>query len=217
MQNEVTAWLDGDRDYEQGFQLLKTCGASTLLIDLLSDGPGAYNTSKLHAELVKISQAKSEDTEPASEASPEPTARVQIDDEPANQGRNVEKKLRIDRIIKTLWKEICHLHGQLSVLPEGEELHRCAREILTKNLKRQDLWDQLHYFEANGGWFDDLPENQPKPENAEQGIKNLMACRSKARRELKKPLSVAKREHHLRRIAEFNKQIEALKLSRKII
>jgi hypothetical protein len=133
---------------------------------------------------------------------------------------DLEKTLRIKKLIKDQFKEITHLRGKLSILPEGAELFECAKLIVTKDMRKQDLWDQLHYFETNGKWFDEQPENQVKdfdPKDSaqlEQKIKNLMASRSKAAAALKKPLPVAMKAHHEKRKADFTRQIEHLKTLR---
>lgn len=214
MQIEINAWLKGDRDYYAGVKLFEQYGSSKFMVNLLSSGPDSYNTPKLLSELqILLSEAGEELPAVAIKNSKEPEqleiASAYIPD------KNLEKKLRIDSIIKQLWKEICHLHGQLGVLPEGEKLYECARQIKLKDLKRQDLWDQLHYYQSNGVWFDELPENIPKPYDLEQAIDNLMSSRSKARKILKKPLTQGKRDYQLKRIAEIDRKIADLKKLRK--
>lgn len=202
----VNDWLKGDRDYFTGIQILQDHQVSAFLIKILSDGPDDYNTPKLLEEIEKLKPV----------ALPvKPEARPEL----ARQGQapiyvpdpSMEKKLRIDARIKQIWKEMCHLHGQLDVLPPGQALHEVTRELMLKKLKRQDLWDHLHYFETNGVWFDDLPENQAKPMDPEQEIKNLMANRSKAAANLKKPLPAAKKTFYENKIAAINVQIDNLK------
>lgn len=214
MQMEINAWLNGDRDYTAGVELFRISGGSSFLVNLLAIGPDAYNTPKLLTELTRLSEADSPDQsaplQDQSQALPAPPA-----NESYTPDNNLEKKLRIDLLLKNIWKEMCHLHGQLSILPEGRRLFECAKLILTKNLKRQDLWDQLHYFEKNNVWFDDLPENQPKPFDLEQEIKNLMASRSKCKARLKKPLPDAKKQHELKKVADFDQKIKDLKSKRR--
>ncbi|MGY0037646.1 hypothetical protein [Pedobacter sp. NJ-S-72] len=205
MQKELNIWLNGDQDYHTGVKLLQQYRCSNFLIQLLSSGPDVYNTPKLHSEILK---ARNEVENQPAVISPAQSLTIPTHYKP---DRNLEKKMRIDAIIVQLWKEICHLHGQLSVLPEGERLYECANSIMVKDLKRQDLWDQLHYYKLNGVWFDELQENMPKPFNLEQDIKNLMTSRSKAKKMLKKPLPDAKRIYYQGRVSHFDKKIEDLK------
>ncbi len=216
MPDEVLAWLNGGRNYTAGVELLRKYGASKFLIDLLSSGPDAFNTPKLLKEMQKI-----EIQEPGAGRQDEkevvPSAAISTSKKPYTPDHNLEKKLRIQKIIKDLLKEITHLRGRLVVLPEGDELYECAKLVLTRDLKKRDLWDQLHYFENNGVWFDELPENQVKDfdpadkQQLEQKIKNLMASRSKVSKLLKKPWPVGVKAHHEKRKAEFDRQIEHFK------
>jgi len=221
MQPDIQNWLNDNRDYQAGLVLLQKHGKTGFIINLLQKGPDAYNTPRMLVELQKLAESRPPLTIVVGQ--PDEKVAIKTVSEPATSNsaprsyvpdQNLEKKLRINALLKNLWKELTHLHGQLSVLPEGEKLHETAALILTKNLKRQDLWDQLHYFEQNGVWFDELPGNQPKPFDLEQSIKNLMSSRAKAKKILEKPVNKAKREHTERRIAEFDKQLETLRLQR---
>lgn len=213
MQKDIQNWLDGTRNYAEGVEILKNCGGSPFLINLLSAGPDAYNTPKLLAELtalhLKVKPGTLPEPQPEQGTSPEPET-----EEPAAPyipDHDLEKKLRIKKMITEIWKEMCHCHGQLSILPEGRQLFEVSKMLLTKELKKNDLWDQLHYFENTGKWFDELPENQPKPFDREQKIKNLMASRSKCTARLKKPLPESKRQHEQKKIADFDKRINDLR------
>lgn len=136
---------------------------------------------------------------------------------PYRSNHDLEKKLRIDSQIKLLWKEITHLHGQLTVLPDGDQKYEVAKGIRLKDRKIQDLRDHLEYFTREGKWFDELPENQahtfdPKdPAQLEKEIKNQMANRAKSAAHLKRPLSVAKRKYHQDRYNKFDQQVKYLK------
>ncbi len=215
MPDDVLTWLNGNRNFFDGLTLLQQYGATKFILDLLSTGPSAFNTPKLLKELQKIPA-------PAITAGPvaaAPAARPKpAPERPASSiykpDHNLEKQLRIKAQIKTLYKEINHQHAKLSVLPEGDELYRCALDVVTKQLRKQDLWQHLHYFEQNGKWFDELPENQVEefdpndPEQLERKIKNLMASRSKVTKDLKKPWPKAQEDHLKRRQADFTKKIE---------
>jgi hypothetical protein len=187
----IETWLTDGRNYFEGLQILRDHGASEFMIGLLEDGPDEYNTPKLHAEILALHKKD----EAVISYSPNP---------------DLEKTLRYKEQIRQLFKEISHLKGQLINLPEGPKLYECARLIVTKDLRKQDLWEHLHYFETNGVWFDDLPENKPKPFNLERQIKNVMANRSKAAGYLKQPQPVAKKLHYEQKIAAFNKELETL-------
>lgn len=252
MSNTVQSWLNGDRDYAEGVQLLRDHQVSNFLINLLAPGPDAFNTPKLLSEIQKLpatSPAVSQLPAMAGEASTashnEAMAAVsdlewqvdsiesilsdltsQVDamqaatDNPTSEAGiytpdyNLEKKMRYDAQIKQLWKEICYLHAQMDLLPEGDQLYQVAQELLVKDMRRADLWNHLHYFNANGVWFDDLPENQPKPENPEQEIRNLMANRSKAKANLKKPQTKAKKQFFQDKVDSLTAEIENLKALR---
>lgn len=214
MATEAENWLESEREYFAGVQLLRELGASDFIIDLLKSGPDAFNTGKLVVEMQKQICRK-----PAALPVAEQPEVIEVATDPPGSStyvpdKNLDKKLRIDGLIKQLWKEVCHLHGQLCVLPPGEQLHQVARAMKLKNLKRQDMWDHLHYFNMNGQWFDELPENQPKPFDCEQEIKNLMANRSKASAHLKKPLTAARKKFILDKIARLNEKIDQLKKMR---
>ncbi|MBS7565146.1 hypothetical protein KHS38_12095 [Mucilaginibacter sp. Bleaf8] len=228
MIEKIDTWLNSERDYEAGYELLKAGGASGLLINILKSGPDAFNTPKLLAELEKL-RSKLSNTELETAASAQvPLLEVQKPvipsppDQQSKDAHNLEKKLQVDKQIKQLWKEICHLHGQLSVLPEGDQLYECARDLLLKDLKRKDLYDQLHYFETKGVWFDEVRGNGPAtfdpkgPDQLHREIKNAMSNRSKAARELNRPLPVAERNYHQGRFDEFNKKVQHLQSLRHV-
>lgn len=213
MATEVENWLKGDRNYLAGLKLLEQNGVSKFLLDMLQKGPDHYNTPKLLQLIEKLPKtsitaekqiSKPLNTKPeAAHALPGPAT--------YRPDKNLEKTLRIKEIIKQLWKEMTHLKAQLPYLPEGEKLYECARDLVTKNLRRQDYWDHLHYFEKNGEWFDELDENAPKPFDLELEIKNLMANRSKASAKLKKPLPAAKIKFYQAKVNLINEKIEKLK------
>ncbi|HVW97507.1 MAG TPA: hypothetical protein VHA56_16155 [Mucilaginibacter sp.] len=202
--------MKGDRNYDAGLALLRAAGITGFVMDMLTDGPDEYNTIKLSEEIERLSGSL-----PAAPVMPSPEE-VNIHAE----AEELEKVLRVKSMIKQLFKEIVHLRGRLPVLPEGDELHECARAILFKDLKRQDLFDQLHYFEKHGHWFDELPENRQRPFDAtdkkqlERKIKNLMGNRCKAADNLKKPQTAAKRKFYQEKIAGINREIDKLKALR---
>lgn len=113
-----------------------------------------------------------------------------------------------------------HLHGKLSLIPEGDQLFQVAQTIIKKSLKNQDLFAQIHYYNNNGVWWDELPENQRlefdpnDKEQLEQKIKNVMSYRAKAKKLIRQVMPVAKKEHHLKRIAAFNAELKKLKAYR---
>ncbi|RVU01091.1 hypothetical protein EOD41_10785 [Mucilaginibacter limnophilus] len=209
MAKTATAWLSGDQDYHEGLEILKLTGASAFMLGLLNSGPDNYNTPKLKQELEII--AGNEVIESLIEVTPvPPVTEPPAASEQYTPNNNLEKKLRIDGMIRQLFKEITHLHGKLSVVPEGDELFQIAKQIKIKKLKKQDLFDQLHYFNENGVWFDNKPQDDPDPENLEQAIKNLMSQRSKVKPHLKKPLPADVRERYEKKIAALTAKIEAL-------
>ncbi len=215
MPNEVLTWLNSNRDYFDGLALLQKYGATKFILELLAPGPSPFNTPKLLKELQKLptpvqvvaTVAADQPALPRPATDCQTTATYKLD-------HNLEKELRIKKQIKTLYKEINHLRGKLSALPEGDELCQCALDVVTKDLRKQDLWQHLHYFQQNGKWFDEQPENQVQefdvndPEQLERKIKNLMASRSKVTGDLKKPWPKAKEDHVKRRQADFTKEIE---------
>lgn len=211
MATSASKWLIGDRVYDTGVQILRDRGASAFMIDLLSSGPDHFNTTKLINELTKVAEleepaAPDPDETPAAPVLPGPVTR--------SPAYDLEKKLKIDRQIRQQMKELAHLHGRLSLTAEGKDLYELAKEIRILDLQKQRLWDQLHYFNNKGEWFDELPENEVKPEDIEQEIKNLMARRSKAKKELKFPLPDEKKEFYQAKIDELTKAIAKLREAR---
>lgn len=225
MIEKINAWLNSDRDYAAGYELLVTGGATGLMVSLLSSGPDIVNTPKLLSELQKLKAGflisaeaavicEALEVQPPALAPPGAPAAP-----PRLPGNDLDKKLRIDAEIKQLWKEMCHLHGQLAILPEGKELYECARELRHKDLKRKDLYDQLHYFEQNGTWFDvrhpaTKEVDTTDPEQLEREIKNAMGNRSKAAKNLDRPLPVAERKHYQEKFDKFDKLTKHLQSQR---
>ena len=215
----IETWLSGDRNYEAGLQLLREHGASDFMIDLLADGPDEYNTPKLLQEILALHILP----QPATASQPSPGNGSGSNSREDAQwwsvaptttylpDHDLEKTIRIKEQIKQLYKEIGHLKPQLIHLPTRLQRYQCATDIATKDLRRQDLWEHLHYFEENGKWFDELPENQPKPFDLERAIKNEMANRSKASAFLDKPQTVVKKAYYEEKVAGHTRKIENLK------
>jgi hypothetical protein len=209
MASDALSWLNSNRDYTSGLQILRSAGVSDFLLDVLESGPDNFNTPTLLEEisnLVKIAPINSPEEPLVNETTTDLPVPKEFD--------SLEKKIRLDQQIRDLFKEITHVHGQLSVLPEGERLFEAAYLVLTTDLKKQRLWDQLHYYKNNGHWFDELAENKPKPEDLEQEIKNAMANRSKAKGNLKNPLPAAKKEYYQAIVADWTKVIDGLRSQR---
>ncbi len=222
MLEKIDTWLAGDRDYHAGFELLKAGGASALILDLLGSGPDHFNTSKLLTEIGKLRDkqpAITPETQPEPEAMdlPTPPERDQVEPASVEPSADLARKLAIDAQLRTLWKEMSHLHGQLSVLPEGQQLYQCAAAIQRKDLQRRTLFDHLHYFEVNGTWFDEQLEERTKekdltdPAQLEQAINNAKSNKSKAGKQLKRPLPVAERQYHQGRFDEFDRLLKHLR------
>lgn len=211
MATDASSWLNSKRDYTAGLEILCAAGISGFLLEVLETGPDNFNTPKLLEEIQNLNKRKP--AAPVDQPAPGHQAEAREEQAPAT-GNNLEKKIRMDQDIRDLFKEMSHVHGQLSVLPEGAQLFEAAYFVLTTDLKKQRLWDHLHFYKNNGHWFSDLPENQPKPENLEQEIKNAMANRSKAKRQLKNPLPAAKKEYYGAVVADWTKVIDDLKSQR---
>lgn len=210
MATTAAEWLIGTRDYDAGIEILKAAGASDFLLDLLASGPDPYNTPRLLQEIEQLaSQAPASMDLPALDEEQAATAAT-AKPAPYTPDKDLEKTIRYKERIRQLFKEMNHLKGQLPTLPEGPQLLACARGIVKRDLRKQDLWEHLHYFEQNGKWFDELPENQPKPFDLEKAIKNAMSNRSKALAALKKPLPVVMRDHYTQKAAEFDKKVNDL-------
>lgn len=213
MSAAAAQWLKSERDYFAGLKILEGSGISAFLVNMLSKGPDQFNTPKLQQLIQRLAE-----NPPATKPEPVAPQPALVAPQPDRPGpavyspdKDLEKTIRIKEIIKQLFKEMTHLKAQLIHLPEGEKLYECARDLLTKSLRRQDLWDHLHYFEKNGKWFDELPENAPKPFDLEREIKNLMSNRSKASAKLAKPLPPAKAAYYQKKVDEINTRIDKFK------
>jgi hypothetical protein len=140
---------------------------------------------------------------------PEPTAR--------DHKADTAKKIALKKRAGELWKEMSHHKGAMSQLRPGKALHKISRELLSLNAKRQDIWDQIDFFDEYGYWHDEQKEKVVKPANLEQKIKNVMSYRTKAQKMLERPLTRSQREYQEKRIAEFNQQIAGLQSLREAV
>jgi hypothetical protein len=214
MATTAAEWLKSNRNYSMGLEILRSAGISDFMLEMLSEGPDTFNTPQLLQEIEKLSAAYVATDKELDLPIPIPDDTEGRSATGDISNHNLEKKMCTDAMIRELWKEICHLHGQLAILPEGDQLYQVANLLLVKEMKKTRLWNQLHYFTTNGHWFDELPENQPKPEDLEQEIKNAMSNRAKAKKKLKEPLQVAKKEYYSTKVAEWDVIITNLKLQR---
>ncbi|MBE7178191.1 MAG: hypothetical protein INR69_17445, partial [Mucilaginibacter polytrichastri] len=89
-----------------------------------------------------------------------------------------------------------------------------ANRLMYLDDQRQHLFGQVDHFEQTGLFFDELPENQPKPYDLEQEIKNVMSYRAKKKTELKKTANPDQRDRLKKRIAEYDQQLEQLRAQR---
>ena len=202
---DIHSWLTGGRNYNEGLQLLRKHGASDFMLELLGDGPGEYNTPKLLQELIALRV----DMPPAQICADEPPAPpVPVTYVP---NHDLEKTIRIKEQIKQLFKEIAHLKPQLLHAPTTAKRYEIARELATRDMRKQDHWEHLHFFEENGKWFDELPENQAKPYDLEKDIKNQMSNRTKTQKYLDSPQPAAKKKFYQEKLAAINLKIEKLK------
>jgi hypothetical protein len=215
---DIQSWLTGNRNYFDGLQLLREHGATEFMLELLADGPDEYNTPKLLQELTALHLIQPSvpvaHPMPGNGSGSNERLNAQFWNIPSPTyvpDHNLEKTIRIKEQIKQLFKEIGHLKPQLLTARTRAKRYELARELATRDMRKQDLWEHLHYFEENGVWFDELPENQPKPYNLERDIKNQMANRTKTQKYLDSPLPVAKRKFYQAKLDAINLKIDNLK------
>lgn len=202
--------------------MLEALGASKFLINQLAKGPDVFNTRKLY-DAIEKQRTKVENDKPDAADYAEVQVECPADQPltttatPDNSGqRDIEKKLRIEATISYLWKVITHYHGQLTTLPEGQQLYTVAEIIRKNDLKIQDLRDQLEYYFRTGTWFDERHQDLERkidtkdPVQLEREIKNQMSNRSKVAAQLERPLPVAKQRFYQEKFNQLDQKIKYL-------
>lgn len=220
----IKAWFQRKGSYDEGLLLLKENGGSSLTVAMLEMGEDEYNFELLSNSLSKILNQEEVSISPAPVEPPPAPLVSNPNQEPENvhtvtsqrdAAADIAKKLELKKEAGKLWNEMGHLKGAMTLIRPGKALHKIARQILDLNMKRQDIWDQIDFFEEHGYWFEERQATLPPPD-LEQQIKNVMSYRTKAHKKLEKPLTRSEREFLLSRIEKFNKEIEELKKKRPV-
>lgn len=228
----ITTWLQGNRNYAEGLELLKRLQPGSLTVLILEAGDDDYNQNLLIDE-IKKHESNSNCTGSAekvfdprqyvdilhncgSDSSNTESSGISTSLEPRNTAADTEKRITLKKEAGRLWQEMAHTKGSMALLRGGKALHRQARSLLLLNEKRQRIWDEIDFFDENGYWHGEKTVAVNKPANLEQLIKNQMTYRTKAEKELARPQIKSKREYLEGRIAKFNAEIDRLKSLREV-
>lgn len=167
--HDITQWLNGPRDYNEGLALLKSYGASAILLDVLGAGDTFYNRTRLVKELTsKAPQpVATQATQPVgtpvkklekSKRTPKTYGRKHISYYPAELHQAFKRQ-------DELYKEVNYLHPQLEVLHQLDQ-GKCAKAAkaivkawreINAIYRLLDYWDENKVILPNKYQKQDLP------------------------------------------------------------
>lgn len=134
MVQEVTNWLQGDRNYLDGVELFRAFGGSSVFLAQFDRGKNAFTEGMLESKLQDMLRK-------AALVKPEP-----VKDESAlirEVKRLEDEKLR-------LFKRAAQLHARLKLIATKKERYTTALEILWLMNRNQQIWKMLDFYHENG-------------------------------------------------------------------
>jgi hypothetical protein len=171
---DIKSWLESCSDYNAGVKLLEHFSDNKFLIRILSKGPTPFNRDKLEEELqVILASTRSASGKGSAKKEKEkfslPTAR-DYDILPEEIQQLVDAK-------NPLYKEMSHLHSQLTLLKTAEERSGPALRILDIDEQLRSIWAKLDYYEVNKK----LPDEPKVPSLENMSMKELVTRRNTLR------------------------------------
>lgn len=169
---EIKAWLNAERDIEEGLRLYRLYGKNEFLKTRFAATRDAYTRQKLVEELqsllcdtIKLPPEASKPTQPI--ATPE-----------ADQSHYLSLLQKRDDIVKQIERNMALLDYSTS----QTILFETAKQILRLHQKKCEIWAQIDFFQTNGS-FEQL---QDPPPAKEKEVQLLYQAISKAKKRLKK-------------------------------
>lgn len=218
MHEEVTAWLNGNRDYNAGVELYQKYGHYNLVAIMLSAG---NERSELHREkLLSVLKAMVVNPPPPpKEFKALPKNQPVGPQQPAPFTDEYLQKL--DAKWKPIYTEMATHHSRLLAVDTDEARLALAQRIVNCHEQLISLWQQRDYYEANGKPMPKPVKVKAKENLSQTDLRKLLNARTARSQYLNKHLPMwqerlrtnptaknkAKVEFHLARIEHYNKII----------
>jgi hypothetical protein len=176
----IIDWLNSDKNYFKGIDLYLQLGTSDFYKKLLPQRDDEFNRKKLIELLTALSPGtRSEVRSQKSEVKPtEPIQ--QVSDKKADNSRY----LALIKKKGDLYTVLNMLKNQSRFLPDGEELRKCAVDILVTNQKLMECWALIDHYQDNGCFEVKAESEKPKVDPVKE-IQYLRQSISKCRSRLK--------------------------------
>lgn len=207
---EIKSWLNSDRDYSTGLNILKRYSNSPMLV-LLSKGEDAFNKKKL-TQLIYTSLEEFEKHLPVG---PEVTHKNDL--YPKQDNKATTKIISLTAERKALYIEVNHLKSKTIYTPEGDGLKDLAFEIVKKWQRIDEIWSIIDNYNETGELPQDarevLVEKYNDPIKLKQQQSNLRSNISKIAKKIKAAGSDAKRiEELIDRKKKFEDELNVVEL-----
>jgi|GEM_PF-2535573 len=153
----IAQWLNSERDYGEGLELLKKAGVSNALYGILSKGPSFYNRTRLAKELSNSLTKKPSNSKKASSSLAKSLDRNAVKSiepgSPANETKHEPLALApYYKILKEQYSIVNHFHPLLDATYNLDR--KRSFEI---KLALQDAWNEIeglyriiHYYQEHG-------------------------------------------------------------------
>lgn len=150
---DITAWLTGGEDFEQGKALYLQYGTNNFFKSLLLSGPTPYNINKLRAELESFTPAT-----PALPDKPQPPIESDQQAPPITEGpapvkgdpKEFEKYLELQQLIKLTYRQLERNMIELDLTSKESVLRLIAMNIIALYEKKQRIFGLLDHYDEHG-------------------------------------------------------------------
>ncbi|MNK47617.1 hypothetical protein D3C87_664290 [compost metagenome] len=155
---DITAWLQGTKDYSIGLDLYAKYGTSSFLKQIFANGPTPFNIEKLEAELTSLAPPPA----PLPEASKvKELVPVELNETPPLTRENYipNNEYRYNRIKDEIKKKYKQLERNMWVLADSKKettLHLTAKQILKLNDEISDAYRLIDYYDKHNVFPDQV-------------------------------------------------------------
>ena len=214
MNSVINKWIADGSPYAQGVLIYKQFGTDSFLKRLFNRAETSFYKDKLVQALTDLLSVEPNPVETAApsqvvQTSPVRPAKVdQASPPPTPPPAATPELLKVISQIDSTYAEIRGLHPYLSILPEGPELHRLAKNIAQLGRRNAELWQRRHYLNEHGSDY-----QEPEPIKPVMIDLNLLNERERVRKSLNKAENRAKKQGNVNTntqalIAERKKELE---------
>jgi hypothetical protein len=197
---EINAWLL-KKDFEQGKLLYIKYGTNSFFKTLLQSGPTPFNVKKLGVELTAlapVSPAKQDAPQPQIDEHRPPVKlkggalvtaaaahQLSVISKPTTKSpANLPKYLELKELLKNTYRQLERNMAELDISENESYLHLSAKNILSLDQKKRDIYKLLDYYDEHE-CFPDVKQKVIRTPTEE--IQLLMQSTSKAKTRLKSP------------------------------